>query len=64
MQLPILCPCNSCKHLAGDEVNGAVCAAFPKRIPDGIIAGLIQHLEPVRGDHGIQYEERQDPSED
>lgn len=54
----------NCKHLIGvkqsdntemTEVN--VCKAFPDGIPFDIQDGENLHLEPVEGDHGIQYEE-------
>ncbi len=32
------------------------CKAFPKGIPLGILAGVIDHHEQVKGDNGIQYE--------
>jgi hypothetical protein len=33
-----------------------VCKAFPERIPDEIAYGDNLHLEPFKGDNGIQYE--------
>jgi hypothetical protein len=50
--------CFECKHLRPDE--GAVCDAFPQGIPIEIASGQIDHLEPRKGDHGIQFEPRKD----
>ena len=57
------CDRRNCKHFMGLEWLGAeedsetpVCAAFPKGIPDEIAFGDDLHLEPVPGDHGIQFE--------
>lgn len=46
--------CNSCKHYRPFS-NPPSCTAFPNGIPDSILDGD-DHREPVRGDHGIQYE--------
>lgn len=45
--------CFNCKH----KIKGSLsCAAFPVKIPDGIISSEIDHRKPVKGDHGIQYD--------
>ena len=46
--------CAFCKHIF-DQFPLA-CAAFPDGIPMQIISGEVAHLEPLPGDHGIQYE--------
>jgi len=33
------------------------CLAFPEGIPEEILLGDNKHLEPVKGDSGITYEE-------
>jgi hypothetical protein len=38
-----------------DEGTIAVCAAFPKGIPEDIAWGNNPHAKPVKGDNGIQY---------
>ena len=44
--------CELCRHYTG----GSRCKAFPDGIPDEIIAGVTDHIEPHPGDHGIQFE--------
>lgn len=58
------CSIRHCRHFqgiiqpAGDESDEVpVCAAFPKGIPEDISFGDNLHLEPVKGDHGIQFEQ-------
>lgn len=36
-----------------------ICRAFPFGIPDGIWDGSIDHTQPVDGDNGIQYRQRE-----
>ena len=52
-----------CKHFIGiKQPDGTelseryVCKAFPKGIPAEIYLGENLHLEPVKGDNGIQFE--------
>ena len=45
--------CNKCIH----RIKGtATCKAFPKRIPDAILEGKNQHINPFPGDDGILFE--------
>ncbi len=57
------CSVRRCKHLRGAYQSDGTelsekpaCMAFPRGIPDFIAYGDNLHLEPVKGDHGIQYE--------
>lgn len=57
------CDSRSCVHLLGayqpddtEAVEVPCCVAFPRGIPREISYGDNLHLEPVPGDHGIQYE--------
>ncbi len=53
-----------CKYFIGVKNDGdesterVVCKAFPKKIPSDIAYGDNKHVEPVKGDHGIQFEKR------
>jgi hypothetical protein len=54
-----------CKHFTGvigrwERDQLVACAAFPEGIPDDVAYGDNLHLEPIDGDHGIQYEHRSD----
>ncbi len=53
----------NCKHYLGilqpdgtEMTEVQYCTAFPKGIPDDIAYGKNQHLKPVKGDNGIQFE--------
>ena len=46
--------CAYCKH----KQRGITCEAFPDGIPDEILMMKNDHLAPVEGDHGIQFEAR------
>ena len=37
-----------------------ICEAFPKGIPESILSGQDDHLNPVAGDGGVQFEKRND----
>jgi len=49
--------CMSCKWLRlPKKLGDRTCDAFPKGIPAKIWEDGDPHTEPVKGDHGIQYE--------
>ena len=43
--------CFICQHL----IDGTTCKAFPDGIPLEVLEGDHDHLEPIDGDHGIQF---------
>jgi len=45
--------CQTCVHR---WASLSQCNAFTDRIPEAILDGENKHMEPVEGDHGIQYE--------
>lgn len=49
--------CNNCKHR---YPHGIKCDAFPDRIPTAVLIGDIDHRLPIDGDHGIQYEPKEE----
>ena len=57
------CEKRNCINYGGVEASGDgvdaknICLAFPEGIPDKIAYGDNKHLEPVKGDSGITYEE-------
>lgn len=51
--------CFECKHFFGFENGGRTCAAF-EIIPDGIYFGENDHRQPYPGDHGIQFEPKEE----
>ena len=46
--------CALCRH---KRISGAICAAFPRGIPDAILTGDHDHRKPYPGDSGIHFEE-------
>ena len=48
--------CDSCKRLK----SIGYCSAFPDGIPAEIMANLVDHRNPVEGDHGLQFLEDPD----
>jgi len=51
--------CLGCKHFHEDAKEGLTCDAFPDGIPDTIVFSTHDHHEPYPGDHGIQFEARE-----
>lgn len=51
--------CAMCKHYIRDNK----CEAYPDGIPADILTGQVSHKEPVDGDNGIQFKEREDEDE-
>src|SRR6266540_5184774 len=49
---PATVGCTDCRHFRG----GLRCDAYPEGIPWPIIAGEIDHVRPLPGDDGIQFE--------
>ena len=47
--------CYRCKHLNEDEIS---CKAFPDVIPREILLAEVPHDKPLKGDNGIQFEEK------
>lgn len=44
--------CVWCAH----KIPGTRCAAFPDGIPDSVLSGRRNHINPIPGDNGIQFE--------
>ena len=53
-----VCPCSTCTYYIKNGKKSFVCQAYPDGIPDVIIRGEVDHIEPYPGDHGIQYMEK------
>ena len=51
--------CLVCKHF---DIETGYCNAFRGKIPIGIMFGDVGHFKPVDGDHGLQFEPRDDPN--
>jgi hypothetical protein len=52
-------PCLRCKHFNYNK-PGMTCLAFPDGIPEDVIEGIVEHREPIEGDHGIRFELKDD----
>ncbi|MEA2014654.1 MAG: hypothetical protein U9N38_05050 [Thermodesulfobacteriota bacterium] len=48
--------CIKCKHYHRDVSN--TCDAFPDGIPIKFLQDNLDHREPYKGDHGIQFEDK------
>ena len=56
--------CLDCRHFIGgagrdSTGEGFVCKAYPDGIPQIIILGGGKHDKPRKGDHGIQFEPKE-----
>lgn len=47
--------CDFCVHRHPD-LSLTTCSAFPDGIPDDVLGGLVDHIDPLPGDNGIQFE--------
>lgn len=54
--------CLNCAHNNPDNVF--TCRAFPDGIPVEIAAGDVAHFQPIAGDHGFQFKEKDKPEEE
>lgn len=45
IKLKLLSPCSRCKNKFGNDIG---CKAFPKKIPDEILLGKNQHIQPLK----------------
>lgn len=52
--MTIIPQCVDCIHLNRDS-QPPTCAAFPDGIPDKILLNEVDHRQPVKGDHGVQF---------
>ncbi len=56
--------CMSCRHyLRAVDGKGLTCAAFPGGVPGAIATAEVPHTRPFPGDHGIQFEPREEGRE-
>lgn len=55
MSTDILPLCAACRRYRGVTDVGLVCDAYPAGIPVEILSSGVDHTQPYRGDHGMQY---------
>jgi hypothetical protein len=55
--------CAFCRHFNAAIVDRNTCDAFPTGIPREIAFGPRDHVDPYPGDHGIQFEPKEDVPE-
>ena len=51
--------CNDCKHRSPLWPDEITCTAFPDGIPDEVLFCDLDHRKPIDGDHGIQFEPKE-----
>lgn len=51
--------CLDCEHLKGPTDSGWKCKAFPNGIPANVWKGIVNHEQPIDGDNGICYVEKE-----
>jgi len=49
------CEIRECVHFIGIKKGKLICRAFPEEIPNEIVYGTNKHINPYKGDHGIQF---------
>ncbi len=54
--------CIYCRHLDQDAAEW-VCKAYPNGIPQQILEGEANHVQPYPGDNGIQFEPIDEPQQ-
>ena len=47
---------SQCAGCINKNKEGAICKAFPDKIPDIILFSKFDHTKPFNGDNGIQFE--------
>lgn len=52
--MTIIPQCVDCIHL-NRTTAPPTCPAFPDGIPDKILRNEVDHRQPVKGDHGVQF---------
>lgn len=49
--------CAKCEYRDAEAPNR--CLAFPQGIPVDILTNKVSHKKPYKGDHGIQFKEKE-----
>lgn len=49
---------SACSYCKNKLPKGAICKAFPGGIPEEILMRENDHMQPIEGDNGIQFEGR------
>lgn len=47
--------CSKCTRFNADRQDADVCEAFPEGIPSDVLSGEVDHRNPVKGDHDLQF---------